>query len=390
MFGKSIKLFKLFGFEIKVDLSWIVIAVLAAWALAKFQFPTQVGGLSQSVYWWMGVAGAVGLFVSIVFHELWHSLIARRFGLQMKGITLFIFGGVSEMTEEPANAKVEFWMAIAGPLSSVALAVIFYLLSWVASGGVVLPYLSPITPPPLLSAGMSPLVAVLFYLGYLNGLLAIFNIIPGFPLDGGRVLRAIIWAFDKDVVKATRIASWVGSAFALLLIAVGLFSVLTGVLGGLWYALVGWFLWGAARSSYQQVLVRKGLEGVTVRKLMEANPVTVPRALSIERFVEDYIYKHTYKMYPVLDGDRLGGCASLKKVKDIPRTEWQTRTVGEIAGGCSPDDTIGPEANATDALAQMGRAGLSRLMVVEGNRLVGIISLKDMLQFLNAKLQLGQ
>ncbi len=390
MFGKSIKLFKLFGFEIKVDLSWIVIAVLAAWALAKFQFPTQVGGLSQSVYWWMGVAGAVGLFVSIVFHELWHSLIARRFGLQMKGITLFIFGGVSEMTEEPANAKVEFWMAIAGPLSSVALAVIFYLLSWVASGGVVLPYLSPITPPPLLSAGMSPLVAVLFYLGYLNGLLAIFNIIPGFPLDGGRVLRAIIWAFDKDVVKATRIASWVGSAFALLLIAVGLFSVLTGVLGGLWYALVGWFLWGAARSSYQQVLVRKGLEGVTVRKLMEANPVTVPRALSIERFVEDYIYKHTYKMYPVLDGDRLGGGASLKKVKDIPRTEWQTRTVGEIAGGCSPDDTIGPEANATDALAQMGRAGLSRLMVVEGNRLVGIISLKDMLQFLNAKLQLGQ
>ncbi|MBI2857550.1 MAG: site-2 protease family protein [Chloroflexi bacterium] len=390
MFGKSVKLFKLFGFEVKIDISWLVIAVLVAWMLAKGLFPFQVAGLSQSTYWWMGVAGALGLFVSIVFHELWHSLIARRYKLQMKGITLFIFGGVSEMTEEPENAKVEFWMAIAGPLSSLALAAIFYGLSLMLTNGTVLPQFSPFSVLPEFASGTSPVTVVLYWMGFFNVALAIFNIVPAFPLDGGRVLRAAIWAFDKDIVKATKIAAFIGSAFAVILIVFGLYGVLRGQLAYLWNVLIGWFLWTAARTSYQQVLVRKGLEGMTVQRFMQANPVTVSRSLSVERFVEDYIYKHTFKMYPVVDGERLFGCASLQKVRDLPRDEWPRKTVGEIAGDCSSENTIEPSASATQALSKMSRSGHSRLIVVEGQRLVGIITVKDMLQFLNSKLQLGE
>ncbi|MBI2957322.1 MAG: site-2 protease family protein [Chloroflexi bacterium] len=376
MFGKSFKLFTLFGFEIKVDLSWIVIAVLIAWTFANGLFPATVEGLTTATYWWMGVAAATGLFLSIIFHELWHSLIARRYGLQMKGITLFIFGGVSEMTEEPKSARVEFWMALAGPLSSVILAGVFYGAYGLARGAI-LPEPRAVT-------------EVFRNLGYLNLLLAGFNILPAFPLDGGRVLRAAIWAANKNMLSATRIASLVGSAFGVLLIGGGILLALFlgNPIAGIWYALIGWFLWTAARSSYQQVLVRKGLEGITVAKLMEAKPVTVPRALSVERLVDDYIYKHTFKMYPVVDGDRLAGCVTLQKVKDVPRTEWGVTTVGAIAAGCAPDNTISPSADAMEALAQMSRGRVSRLMVVDGDRLVGIITLKDMLEFLSVKLEL--
>lgn len=383
MFGKSFKLVTLFGFEVKVDLSWLVIAVLIAWSFAAGVFPAVAKGLSTATYWYMGIAVAIGLFASIVFHELWHSLIARRYGLQMKGITLFIFGGVSEMGDEPASAKVEFWMAVAGPLSSVVLSGVFFMLYFLVRA-----YASP---EPL------SVTAVLYYLSYINLLLAAFNIIPAFPLDGGRVLRAAIWAANKNMLKATRAASTVGSGFGILLIALGIGMFIGiqlpliggGFIAGIWYGLIGWFLWSAARNSYQQLLVRKGLEGVKVSRLMMASPVTVARGLSVERLVEDYIYKHTYKMYPVVDGEHLVGCVSLAKVRGVPRNEWGIRTVGEIASGCAPDNTIAPNTDAMDALAQMSRSRASRLMVVEGDRLVGIITLKDMLDFLSVKLELG-
>ncbi|MDO8473242.1 MAG: site-2 protease family protein [Dehalococcoidia bacterium] len=392
MFGKAIKLFKLFGFEVKVDLSWLLFAVLISWSLGA-EFSLALSGHSQTTYWWMGIGAAIGLFLSVVFHELWHSLVARRFGLEMKGITLFIFGGVSEMPNEPASAKVEFWMAIAGPVSSLVLGGVFYGLAWLLSGGAVAPSLSWNNYP----SGTHPVVAAFSILGYINVLLTGFNIIPAFPLDGGRVLRAAIWGANKNMLRATRIVSVIGSGFGMLLVVLGImmfigfqFPILgTGLISGVWCALIGWFLWGAARSSYQQLLMRKGLEGMKVSKLMEANPITVPRALSIESLVDDYIYKHTFKMFPVVDGDRLAGCVTLQKVRDVPKAEWNVRTVGEIAGGCSPDNTIGPNADAMEALGQMSRGQLSRLMVVEGDKLVGIITLKDMLQFLSVKLELG-
>ena len=260
MFGRRIKLFKLFGFEVRIDLSWVIIAVLIVWSLAIGLFPFRYKNLSAQTYWLMGVAGAVGLFLSIIFHEIFHSLVARRFGIPMKGITLFIFGGVSEMGEEPTSAKAEFLMAIVGPLSSIAIALACYGIHILG-----------------VSSGWPESVdGVVQYLAYINGLLAVFNLLPAFPLDGGRALRAILWGLRKNLRWATRVSSAVGFGFGVLLILLGVSQFLTGnVIGGIWLFLIGMYLQSAARASYQQILIRKALEGELVRRFMKTDPVTV-------------------------------------------------------------------------------------------------------------------
>jgi Zn-dependent protease len=212
VFGKSLKLFNLFGFSVKVDVSWIVIAVLVAWSLSVGFFPQRIESLSSRTYWLMGIVGALGLFASIIFHEMCHSLVARQFGLQMKGITLFIFGGVAEMEEEPPSAKAEFVMAIAGPISSIILATGFYAVYFIGGRG-----LWP-----------QPINAIFGYLGMINGVLAVFNMVPAFPLDGGRMLRAALWHWKSNIKWATRIASYTGSGFGMFLIIMGVLNVLGG------------------------------------------------------------------------------------------------------------------------------------------------------------------
>jgi len=375
MFGKSIKLFKLFGFEVKVDLSWIFIAVLIAWSLATY-FPFLYKNLSIQTYWLMGIVGAIGLFISIIFHELSHSLVARRFGIPMKGITLFIFGGVSEMGEEPPNAKAEFWMAIMGPVSSVFLGLIFYgiysqalRINW------------PV-----------PVIGTFHYLAGLNGLLAVFNLLPAFPLDGGRVLRAILWSLKKNFRWATRVASGVGSTFGFLMILWGLFNVVIrgNFIGGIWWFLIGMFLQSSAKMSYQQIVIRKALEGEVVRRFMVSDPMTVEPSITIRQLVEDYIYKYHMKMFPVVHADKLLGCVSTKQVQETSREEWDQKTVRELASQCSTENTIGPQADAMEALSKMNRTGSSRLIVVEGDHVVGMIALKDMLKFLSLKVELDE
>lgn len=374
MFGRRIKLFKLFGFEVRIDLSWVIIAVLIVWSLAIGLFPFRYKNLSAQTYWLMGVAGAVGLFLSIIFHEIFHSLVARRFGIPMKGITLFIFGGVSEMGEEPTSAKAEFLMAIVGPLSSIAIALACYGIH--IQG--------------LRSGWPESVDGVVQYLAYINGLLAVFNLLPAFPLDGGRALRAILWGLWKDLRWATRVSSAVGFGFGVLFILLGVFQFLTGnVIGGIWLFLIGMFLQNAARASYQQILIRKALEGEPVRRFMKTDPVTVSPSISIRQLVEDYIYKYHFQMFPVVkDSDKLVGCITAKELKEIPREEWGQKTVGEVATKCSPGNTIEPQADAMQALSTMARTGSGRLMVIEENRLVGVITLKDMLKFLSLKLEL--
>jgi len=376
MFGRRVKLFKLFGFEVRVDLSWVIIAALVAWSLAVGFFPFRYRFLSVQTYWVMGVVGAIGFFLSVIFHEMFHSFVARKFGIPMKGITLFIFGGVSEMGEEPPNAKAEFLVAIVGPLSSIAIAVACYGIHilGIRNGG------WPI-----------PIDGVVLYLAYINILLAAFNLLPAFPLDGGRMLRAVLWAFKKNLRWATRIASGIGSGFALLLMFFGVFQFFfTGnLIGGIWSFLIGVFLQGAARMSYQQILIRKALEGERVRRFMKSDPVTVPPSISLRRLVEDYVYKYHFQMFPIVEGsDKLLGCITTKELKEIPREEWGQKTVGELATKCSPGNTIDPQADATQALSVMARTGSGRLIVVEGNRLVGVITLKDMLKFFSLKLEL--
>ncbi len=372
MFGRGIRLFRLFGFEVKVDLSWLVLAFLITWSLARGLFPNYYKNFAPSTYWIMGAAGAVGLFVSIVFHELWHSLVARRFGLPMKGITLFIFGGVSEMTDEPANAKVEFFMAVAGPLSSVVLGGILLGVTALARGTFSL-----------------PTRAVLAYLGVLNLILAGFNLIPAFPLDGGRVLRSVLWGAKGNLRWATRVASRVGSIFGFLLIAVGVFEFFVGnFVGGIWMFLIGLFLRNAAQASYQQVVVRRALEGEHVRRFMVPDPVTVSPDATVDDLVENYIYKHHFKMYPVEDHGELVGCVNVNQVKEIPRGERERHAVREIARACSPDNTIGPDDDAMNALARMSRTNSTRLMVTDHGRLLGMITLKDLMSFLSLKIDL--
>jgi Zn-dependent protease/predicted transcriptional regulator len=323
----------------------------------------------------MGAAGALGLFISIVFHEFWHSMIARRNGLPMKGITLFIFGGVAEMGEEPPNPNAEFKMAIAGPASSIALGAGLYGFLFLGKG----------------MGWSDSFNAVINYLGFINILLAGFNLVPAFPLDGGRVLRSVLWKWKNNLRWATRIASNIGSGFGIFLIIMGVFNVLTGnFIGGIWWFLIGMFLKGASETSYQQVLIRKGLEGEKVKRFMNSKLVTVPPDISVAELVNRYIFKHHYKMYPVQDNGKLIGCVTLNQVKEIPEKERKIKKVGDLAGNCTQYNTISPDEDAVKALSKMNRSNASRLMVVENGKLVGMLSLKDMMKLLSLKVDLEE
>jgi len=373
MFGRSVSLFKIFGFEIKIDLSWLILAALITWSLATGLFPEYYKGLPPAAYWWMGAAGAVGLFLSIVFHELAHSLVARNYGISMKGITLFIFGGVAEMEDDPPNPRAEFFMAIVGPLSSAAISLfLFLILFWGKERG------WPVT-----------INGVLAYLAWLNIVLAVFNLVPAFPLDGGRVLRSALWSWKKNLRWATAIAAKVGSGLGIALIIAGIISIFTGnFVGGLWWFMIGLFIRSAAQRSYQQLLARGIFQSKKVKDLMVKDPLTVPRSLSLEEFINDYVYKYHFQMYPVLSFGKLTGCVSVHQAAAMPRDEWSMQTVGAIATPCNEDTTIGPEEDANKALAIMNRTGNSRLLVVKGDQLVGIIALKDMLKLLSLKVEL--
>ncbi len=374
MFTKRIKLFNLLGFPIYIDLSWFIIVVLITWSLATNVFPGFYEGLSSGTYWWMGLAGALGLFVSILAHELGHSVVARHYEVPMRGITLFIFGGVAEMSREPPSAKAEFFVAIAGPIVSVAIAVVCYATFFLGE-----------------AAFATPIVGVLWYLGVINAVVVAFNMIPAFPLDGGRVLRSVLWHVNGSLRWATRITSSIGSGFGIMLILLGVFSFIGGnFIGGMWQFLIGMFLRGAAQMSYQQVLIRRALEGEFVERFMRADVVTVPPSTTVHQLVEDYIYKHHHKMFPVTENGRLLGCVTTREVQQVPRGEWDQRTVGEIMQQCADENTIRRDADAMQALSSMNRNGASRLMVVRDGQLEGILSLKDMLKFISLKVEVEE
>lgn len=374
MFTRRFKLFTLLGFPIYVDLSWFVIAVLITWSLATGLFPMFYKGLPTATYWWMGLAGAIGLFTSIIAHELGHSVVARQFHSPMRGITLFIFGGVAEMSEEPRSAKAEFFIAIAGPIVSVVIAVLCYAAG--KFGETVL---------------ATPVVGVLWYLAVINIVVVAFNLIPAFPLDGGRVLRSILWHVKGSLAWATRITSTLGSWFGLFLIALGVVTFISGnFIGGMWQFLIGMFLRSAAQMSYQQVLIRQALQGEPVERFMRQEVITVPPFATVEQLVKDYVYTHHHKMFPVTEKGALLGCVTTRDIQQVPHEEWSRRTVGEICSPCSKQNTICRNADAMHALDKMNRQQASRLMVVENGHLEGILSLKDLLKFISLKIELEE
>jgi Zn-dependent protease/predicted transcriptional regulator len=373
MFGKRIPLFNLFGFEIRLDWSWIIIAVLITWTLAAGVFPANYPDLQPGTYWSMGVIAALALFGSIILHETAHAAVARRYGLPINGITLFVFGGVAEMEREPDSPGVEFLMAVAGPIASYAIAFVCYMAALGSA-----------------EAGVpAPVVGVLGYLALINAIIATFNLVPAFPLDGGRILRAALWRWKGEVRWATQVTSAIGAGFGLLLIVLGVWRVLLGdFIGGMWWFLIGLFVRQAAQMSYQQVVVREGLRGVPVHRIMSRDPVTVPPSVSLAQLVDDWIYRHHYKMFPVVEDGRLVGCISLRDVKEVPRENWAETSVAAIMRGCGPENSVSPDQDALAALTVMHRTQNGRLLVIEGGRLVGVVTMKDMLKFLSLKLDL--
>lgn len=373
MANRGLPLVRILGFDVRFDLTWLILVALVVWTLSAGYFPRVLEGLSAATYIWMAILGAIGIFASIIVHELAHSLVARRFGMEMRGITLFVFGGAAHMSDEPPTPKAEFWMAIAGPITSVGLAIAFWLLAV------------------LFIAGGLPdtIVAVLGYLAGINLILAIFNMVPGFPLDGGRVLRALLWWWKGDLRWATRVAAAIGGGFGFALILLGVLSVFYGnLIGGMWLFLIGLFLRAAASSSYQALLTREALSGEPASAFMTRNPVTVTADTRLSDLVDEYFLGRYLKAVPVTDHGRLVGIVDVRRTKDVPRDDWPSRRVGEVMKPVAPDDAVRPDADAMEALQKMQESGGSRVLVADGDRLVGIISLSDLRRILGLRADL--
>ena len=373
VFTKRVPLFTLLGFQVSIDLSWIILALLVTWSLAAGLFPALYPDLAPATYWWMGLAGMLGLVFSIVVHEFAHSLVARHYDMPIKGITLFIFGGVAEMDQEPTSAKAEFWVAIVGPIASFIVAAGFQLLAigTDAAGGPV---------------GVS---GVLDYLAMINVVLAVFNLVPAFPLDGGRVLRAAVWGWKGSFVRATRIAANAGAGFGVLLMVLAVVNILTGnFVPSMWWFLLGLFVRAAAQGTYQQTLVQQALRDVPIRRFMTEDPVTVSPSVSVDELVDDFFYKHYHRTYPVMEGSKLVGCVNLQDVKEVPREQWAERSVRDIMRECSEENTVAPDADAAKALRDMMRSGTSRMLVVDDGKLVGIVAQSEIMRFLTVTMDL--
>lgn len=375
----SLTILRVAGIPIQIDISWIVIVVVLTWSLtlmfAHLYTHDDYPGWTAGVYGAMGATTTIGLFVCLVLHELGHSLVAQRFGVRIRSITLFIFGGVAELEKEPPSARAEFWIAVAGPAVSIVLAAGLWLL-FILGGAM---------------GWFVPVLGVLRHLAVLNAVLVAFNMVPAFPLDGGRVLRAIVWAVTGDLRRATAVTAQMGLGFGTLLIFFGLLGILSGqALPGMWWLLIGWFLQNAARSGYEAMVVRGVLGGQPVRRFMTKDVSSVSPELDVEQLVEKYIYQQHHRIYPVRTNGQLLGYVTPEEIKHLPRTEWPRHHVSEIMSTDVQPVQIAAETDAVDALAQMQRTGETRLLVVDAGSLVGVITLKDLLDFLSLKMELEE
>jgi Zn-dependent protease len=373
MFTARLRLLRLFGIPISVDISWLIILALITWTLAEAIFKPALPDASEGERLLLGFVTALAFFVCIVLHELGHALVARSRGIPIRGITLFLFGGVAELAAEPPSASSEFLMAIAGPLVSVFLSGVFFVLSLLAAG-----------------LGWATSIELIFrYLAWINLSLLVLNLLPAFPLDGGRVFRSILWGISGNLRRATRWAAAIGQGFAWLLIAGGVVLFYWGdVFGGIWLGLIGMFLNNAARGSYQQMVLQQALKGEPVSRFMNLQPIVVPPSLDLRSWVEDYVYRYHRKTFPVASNGHLEGYISTQALARFPRAEWDRHTVAEVMRQDLQAVTISPQTDALEALGRMQRTGASRLLVSNGTQLLGIVSLKDLLRFLNLKIEL--
>lgn len=363
----GLSLFKLFGFEVKLDWSWFFLAILLAWSLAVGYFPLHYTGLSKSTYWIMGIVGTLGLFLSIILHELSHSLVGRHYGIPISSITLFIFGGIAEMNKDPSSPKAEFYMSVVGPLVSLILAIFCLFLFKITS-----------------AAGWPVYVTgVISYLYIVNFVVGIFNLLPGFPLDGGRILRSILWWLTKDLKWATRVASQGGIFFGYLMIFYGVFLFIQGALiSGLWGFLLGFFLQHISKVSYEQLLIKEIFGSEHIKKYAKKGSITVPSHITVQELIDNYFYKYYYKFYPVIKDNNLVGYISFDEIQDVAKEQWPALAVEKIMRQCTTENTVDIDTEMTQILEMMTTQRISRLMVTEHGALYGIITLKDVMDVL--------
>lgn len=371
----NIKLGRISGIEIGLHYSWFIIAALIAFSLSEhFHQVNPNWGTSQ--IWIVALFTAVLFFVSLLLHELSHSLVAQARGLKVTAITLFALGGVSQIEGDSPDAKTEFWVAIAGPIASLIIGLGCLAL---AAG---LGWQRPAEP-------RTGATAVLVWLGYINVVLAIFNLVPGFPLDGGRVLRSIVWAVTKNADRSTRIAARIGQAVAFLFILDGIWQFFSGAgFGGLWIAFIGWFLMEAARASYAQVEVAAAFRGVRVSEVMSRDCVSVDRGMSLQEFVDTYLLKTGQRCFAVADQGRLVGLITPRDVGAIPREHWGMSTVREAMRPLEELHIITPDTQVLDALKLMAGKDVNQLPVVANGTLQGIVSRSQLVQLLHARSEL--
>lgn len=364
---------RIFGIPLRVHLSWVIIFALLSWSLAVGYFPAQFPDLPAWANWVKALVAAAMLFVSVILHELGHSLVARRQGVEIASITLFVFGGVSQMKEEPREAGAELRVAIAGPAVSLALAGVFALLGLAIHRAL----------GPGVLAGLFP------YLAAVNLMLAAFNLLPAFPLDGGRVLRAALWRAWGDFARATRSAVRAGRTLAIAMMVFGLLQLISGWVGGAWLALIGWFILQAGTASEAQASLRQLLSPLRVRDVMTTDVTTVQADTSLATLIDGYFARHTYGGYPVERDGRAIGLVSLRDLQKAPADRRSSLAVADIMVPIGPDLVVEPDRSVFEAFTRMVATGKGRLLVIERGRLVGLVTMNGLVHLAQVKSSLG-
>lgn len=376
MWGRTVRIARLSGFDVKVDASWLLIASLVVWSLATSYFPAEVPDALPVAHFAMAFVGLAGLVISILLHELAHSIIARSQGVHVSSITLFLFGGVAEIKDDLPTPLTELLIAIAGPVASLGLALCLWFGARLAD------YVGSF------DAGV---VAVLSYLSTLNLILGLGNLIPAFPLDGGRVLRAILWTRSGDLVGATLRATRLSVAFSVFLIFLGLFNAFSGdPAGGLWLAMIGLFLLSTARLSSSEVRLAAALDGRTVADLMSRDTYTVRPDQTLSELVSQVFLDHGFSFAPVIEDGVVLGYVDTHMVRRIDRDNWTTTVVDDVIESISDENSVAPDLPGRDLLDRISRTGRRKFMVVVGTRLVGIVTLSDLVSYLNVAEELRQ
>ena len=382
---RGFRLGRLFGININIDWSWLFIFLLITWHLSTL-FGSFHPDWDIVLRWGTAVIASLLFFASVLAHELAHSLMAMAQGIPVRNITLFLFGGVSNIQREPPSPKAEFLITIVGPITSIVLGVLFILLARLTTG----PMDVTLAEPTQVFAELNPLSTLLFWLGPINIVLGLFNLIPGFPLDGGRILRSLLWAITDNLRQATRWASWVGQAIAWLMIVSGIAMIFgvtipffgTGFLNGLWLAFIGWFLNSASIQSYQQVVLQDVLDDVPVTRIMRPNPPTVPPDISISSLVHDYVMTTDDHAFPVEENGRLLGLVTLEDVRGVPRDQWDVTLVRQVMTPANQLITISSDDCANEALNKLRERDVRQLPVLRNGELAGLLRRRDIVKWL--------